>query len=103
MAILVLKAYLLLTLVMIHKFDIFFCPLNYKVLKSRVLTSRELGLQLSNLSKTIRLSENFFSCSSPDVKTKCSCKDNIDNSALTAKRRRASNGEQIGKGKIKVC
>ena len=60
MAILGLKAYLLLTLVMIHKFDIFFCPLNYKVLKSRVLTSRELGLQLSNLSKTIRLSENFF-------------------------------------------
>ena len=68
-----------------------------------MLTSRELGLQLSNLSKTITLSENFFSCSRPDVKTKYSRMDNIDNSALTAKRRRVSGGEQIGRGKIKVC
>ena len=68
-----------------------------------MLTSRELGLQLSNLSKTIRLSENFFSCSSPDVKTKYSCMDNIDNSTFTAKRGRASSGEQSGRGKIKVC
>ena len=50
-----------------------------------MLTSRELGLQLSNLSKTIRLSENFFSCSRPDVKTKYSRMDNIENSALLLK------------------